>query len=156
MVPNRCSSPLKAADFRQWTNPQQSSALVEVASNTTLGQPLAFKISGTGLLPKVAPVDKTTPAVEAAATARRSEARRFPRRPGGGLGPPIEAPDPLDKYRWYIPGGLRHRFSGGRDIHAQDDPRAFLVADYSDIEAELPVRPRQPAPRRPLHDPTCC
>ena len=27
-------------------------------------------------------------------------------RPGGGLGPPIEAPDPLEKYRWYILGGF--------------------------------------------------
>ena len=26
-------------------------------------------------------------------------------RPGGGLGPPIDAPDPLQKYRWYILGG---------------------------------------------------
>jgi hypothetical protein len=25
-------------------------------------------------------------------------------RPGGGLGPPIDAPDPLEKYRWYILG----------------------------------------------------
>jgi hypothetical protein len=27
-------------------------------------------------------------------------------RPGGGLGPPIDAPDPLQKYRWYILGGF--------------------------------------------------
>ena len=27
-------------------------------------------------------------------------------RPGGGLGPPIEAPDPLDKYRWWLLGGF--------------------------------------------------
>jgi hypothetical protein len=27
-------------------------------------------------------------------------------RPGGGLGPPIEAPDPLDKYRAWILGGF--------------------------------------------------
>ena len=27
-------------------------------------------------------------------------------RPGGGLGPPIDAPDPLQKYRWYIVAGF--------------------------------------------------
>jgi hypothetical protein len=27
-------------------------------------------------------------------------------RPGGGLGPPIDAPDPLQRYRWYILGGF--------------------------------------------------
>jgi hypothetical protein len=26
-------------------------------------------------------------------------------RPGGGLGPPIDAPDPLQEYRWWILGG---------------------------------------------------
>jgi hypothetical protein len=27
-------------------------------------------------------------------------------RPGGGLGPPIDAPDPLQKYRWWILGSF--------------------------------------------------
>ena len=27
-------------------------------------------------------------------------------RPGGGLGPPIDAPDPLQQYRWWILGGI--------------------------------------------------
>jgi hypothetical protein len=27
-------------------------------------------------------------------------------RPGGGLGPPSDAPDPLEKYRWYILGSF--------------------------------------------------
>ncbi|HXO36190.1 MAG TPA: hypothetical protein VN901_27935, partial [Candidatus Acidoferrales bacterium] len=27
-------------------------------------------------------------------------------RPGGGLGPPIDAPDPLQRYRWWILGGF--------------------------------------------------
>jgi hypothetical protein len=33
-------------------------------------------------------------------------ARSPANRPGGGLGPPIDAPDPLQKYRWWILGGF--------------------------------------------------
>jgi hypothetical protein len=34
-------------------------------------------------------------------------------RPGGGLGPPIDAPDPLDQYRVYILGGFAVALVGG-------------------------------------------
>ena len=37
-------------DFKAMKDPRQSDALVQVASNTQAGQPLAFKISGTGAL----------------------------------------------------------------------------------------------------------
>jgi hypothetical protein len=59
-------------------------------------QILAFHISGTGTLEELqgrrqeAEHGKTTPANV----------------PGGGLGPPIEAPDPLQPYRWQILAGL--------------------------------------------------
>ena len=33
--------------------------------------------------------------------------------PGGGLGPPIDAPDPLQKYRWWIIGGFVIALAGG-------------------------------------------
>jgi hypothetical protein len=58
---------------------------------------LAFHISGTGTLEEL--------------QARRQEARDKEAavqksRPGGGLAPPIEAPDPLQPYRWQILAGL--------------------------------------------------
>jgi len=36
----------------------------------------------------------------------RSSTAQPESRPGGGLGPPIDAPDPLQKYRWWILGGF--------------------------------------------------
>ena len=36
----------------------------------------------------------------------RAPSAQSANRPGGGLGPPIDAPDPLQKYRWYILGGF--------------------------------------------------
>src|SRR4029077_19235883 len=38
------------ASFKAMQDPRQSDAVVQVASNTTAGQPLAFKISGTGTM----------------------------------------------------------------------------------------------------------
>ena len=39
------------AGFKAMEDPRQADAVVQVASNTTAGQPLAFKISGTGTMP---------------------------------------------------------------------------------------------------------
>lgn len=68
-------------------------ALVRVATSAKPGQPLGFEVSGTGVIPVSA---EGTP-TQAGAQAQG---------PGGGLGPPIEAPDPLMAYRWYILGGF--------------------------------------------------
>jgi len=78
--------------------PGQPDANVEVASNMQVGQPMAFKLSGEGTL--AAPADEQGQQGESPSAAP-SESR-----PGGGLGPPIDAPDPLQKYRWWILGGF--------------------------------------------------
>jgi hypothetical protein len=78
--------------------PGQPDANVEVASNSQLGQPMAFKLSGEGAL--AAPADEDGQQSQSPPSAPAES------RPGGGLGPPIDAPDPLQKYRWYILGGF--------------------------------------------------
>jgi hypothetical protein len=69
-----------------------------VASNPQPGQKLSFEISGDGMLK-----DQNQDASNA--TSGKASASTDTR-PGGGLGPPSEAPDPLDKYRGYILGGF--------------------------------------------------
>lgn len=78
--------------------PNEPDAIVQVASNTTPGQNLAFKISGEGMLqaPQEGGQGQTGGTSSSGAN----------NRPGGGLGPPIDAPDPLQKYQWWILGGL--------------------------------------------------
>jgi hypothetical protein len=88
--------------FESRANPREPGATVQVASNTTLGQPLGFKISGTGALAEARDDNSGSP--EAADNGAAGAGRDA--RPGGGLGPPIDAPDPLEKYRWYILGGF--------------------------------------------------
>jgi hypothetical protein len=83
--------------------PRQPDANIEVASGIKVGQPLAFKISGEGTL--ATGEGTTAPGPSSAAPPDT--------RPGGGLGPPIDAPDPLQKYRWWILGGFAVALLGG-------------------------------------------
>jgi hypothetical protein len=78
--------------------PGQPDANVEVASNTRLGQPMAFKLSGEGTL--AAPVEDGETSQSPGPSAQNEN------RPGGGLGPPIDAPPPYQKYQWWILGGF--------------------------------------------------
>jgi hypothetical protein len=77
--------------------PGQPDANVEVASNTQLGAPLAFKLTGEGTL--AAPAEEGGQPGQSASAQPES-------RPGGGLGPPIDAPPPYQKYQWWILGGF--------------------------------------------------
>lgn len=93
------------ASFQVAPYPGQPDANVEVTSNTKLGQPLAFKLSGEGML---AAQGQGGGQGEDGGQPSPSQGSAAPpeSRPGGGLGPPIDAPDPLQKYRWYILGGF--------------------------------------------------
>jgi hypothetical protein len=133
-------------DFKAMKDPRQSDAVVQMASNTQVGQSLAFKISGTGAL-GVAGDDSqgnsAPPDGETAATAGRDA------RPGGGLGPPIDAPDPLEKYRWYILGGFALVLAAGA-LYITNRPRAAILPDVGASDVEMPAGPplRQPASGR--------
>src|SRR5262249_31121725 len=63
--------------------------IAEVASNPQPGQKLTFDISGEGTLQDQSQNASNQPGEEGSAAADN--------RPGGGLGRPIEAPDPLEK-----------------------------------------------------------
>ena len=132
-------------DFKAMKDPRQSDAVVQVASNTQGGQPLAFKISGTGALAEAGDDSQgpPTPAEgETAATTGRDA------RPGGGLGPPIDAPDPLEKYRWYILGGFAVVLAAGA-VYITRRSKAAAIPDFGAAEVRLPEAPaKPPAPGR--------
>ncbi len=85
--------------YKPMSDPQQPDANVQVASGTSLGQSLAFKVSGEGVLQ--ARQENAGQPGDSSGGGGQSDAR-----PGGGLGPPIDAPDPLQKYRWPLLGGF--------------------------------------------------
>ncbi len=66
-----------------------------VAKNAVPGKALEFTISGTGSMPRE---DQGAGGPQGAAPANGQ--------PGGGIGEPINTPDPLSKYKWWILGGL--------------------------------------------------
>lgn len=81
-----------------------------VAKNLTPGMKLSFRISGSGQLPQEAAENSggaspnasdaasQAPNPEAAAQAAAASSTR----PGIGLGVPIDTPDPMHKYKWWI------------------------------------------------------
>jgi hypothetical protein len=96
------SAPFKLLNF-----PNQLNATVRVASNITAGQNLAFNISGESAQES----SQQRSSQESVVGEQRSTRTATPsvesnNRPGGGLGPPIDAPDPLNKYRWWVLGGV--------------------------------------------------
>ncbi|MGH9509217.1 MAG: carboxypeptidase regulatory-like domain-containing protein [Terriglobales bacterium] len=76
-----------SAQFQEMT--EEDGSTVHVSTTVQPGKEPAFRVSGTGAFEP-----------EAAAGAQPDN------RPGGGLGPPSESPDPLAAYRWYILAGL--------------------------------------------------
>jgi hypothetical protein len=70
-----------------------------VARNLTPGAALEFTVSGTGSMPR---------GQQAAGQQGDSGGQASPAsgQPGGGIGEPINTPDPLSKYKWWILGGL--------------------------------------------------
>ena len=126
--------------FQSMKDPRQSDALVQVASNTQVGQSLAFKISGAGTLNEGGEESQrgSAQAGPGATVAGRDS------RPGGGLGPPIDAPDPLEKYRWYILGGFAVVLAAGA-IYIAGRSRIAPVPDFAASDIEVPAI--SPTPR---------
>jgi len=130
--------------------PGQSDAVVQVASNTQVGQPMAFKLSGEGTL--AAPSDENGQSGQASSG---QASVQNDSRPGGGLGPPIDAPDPLHKYQIPILVGVTIALAAGGVFVAwrQQAPlRARAAGGLSPIdEEEIPELPvKRSSPRSPM------
>jgi hypothetical protein len=95
------------ASYQSMQDPGQTDSQVEVVSNAQANQSLAFKVSGTGNLPARNESAGGGEGMGGGQAAGRDS------RPGGGLGPPSDAPDPLEKYRWYILGVFAVMLAGG-------------------------------------------
>jgi len=91
-----------SAGFQPMKDPNQPDSNVQVASNTSLGQKLAFKVSGEGVLE----ARQEGGGGQGESASGSGAGAQATNRPGGGLGPPIDAPDPLQRYRWWILGSF--------------------------------------------------
>ena len=83
----------------------QTYLVTNVQPNTTV----AYTVSGTGSMPReaqngqAAQAGQTMPGADQGAGGDQPAASTAP---GGGLAPPIDTPDPLQKYKWWILSGV--------------------------------------------------
>jgi hypothetical protein len=117
--------PAPGANFQLTSYPKEPDASVEVASNAPLGQSLAFKISGEGVF-QANSEDNAGSGQSAASNDTR---------PGGGLGPPIDAPPPLQKYQWWILSGFAVALATGGVFVASRQQAARRAAVRSKARA---------------------
>jgi len=89
------SMSLSGSDFKPINS--DPGVLTFLAKNASPGKALAFTISGTGSLPREQQGGQGDNGPQAAAPGNQ---------PGGGIGAPINTPNPLSKYTWWILGGL--------------------------------------------------
>jgi hypothetical protein len=87
------SMSITSSDFKPVNS--DPGVLTFLAKNATPGKALAFTVSGTGSLPREQQGGQADAGQQAA-----------PPTPGGGIGTPINTPNPLSKYTWWILGGL--------------------------------------------------
>ncbi|HXW88941.1 MAG TPA: carboxypeptidase regulatory-like domain-containing protein [Terriglobales bacterium] len=124
--------------FHLVEEPQEPDTAVEVASKTSAGQMLDFTISGAGVLSDSG-AGQDSGQTAAAAPSRDS-------RPGGGIGPPIDAPDPLEKYRWYILGGFALVLTGGA-FYIVGGSKARATAGWGPAKIDRPESSRAQKPK---------
>ena len=118
-----------------------------LARNVAPSQPLGFELSGSGQMPRETQVADNGAAngvqeANSATSGGAAPAAGTDTRPGGGLGNPGEAPDPLKKYLWWIIAGVAIVFVGAA---------ALLMRKPADAVADpLPATdfPSMPLARR--------
>lgn len=113
--------------FQSMQDPHQTDAVVQVVTNAELGQPLSFRIAGTGILAE--PQQENGGGQQAGAESGGGSPNADTR-PGGGLGPPIDAPDPMQKYWPYLLGGFAVLLVGG-GIYTVKQSRAAGASGFA-------------------------
>jgi 5-hydroxyisourate hydrolase-like protein (transthyretin family) len=138
MLPNSMQFEPKAAGVFH-PMPGTTPDNVQGTEAATAEQTVAFWIKGKGTLEEL----------EGRRHAEQADKTDTATRPGGGLGPPIEAPDPLQKYRWQVVAGLAFLLVSGA---------AYVVRKTRLVRAEgqqwvnrpvsVGMGERRPSPRR--------
>lgn len=137
------------SSYQNTTFPGQPDANFEVASNVRPGVSTAFKLTGEGML-----AEQTDDSGQGQSSSAQAESR-----PGGGLGPPIDAPPPTQKYQWWVLGGLAAvLIFGGVFVASRQQaanraarlrPAGVAVDEDEAYEvAEAPVRASRATPAR--------
>ncbi len=141
------------SSFQTVQNPGQGDSIVEVAQQTKPGQSLGFTLKGNGVIAE-------SPGETASGAAQQQDQQPQGRdnRPGGGLGPPTDAPDALQKYRWPILLGFAVLLAIGGWVVTKRQPVTSVAATSaakpgaasSDYSAALHPTAAAPATSTPV------
>ena len=85
------------------SSPQDPSMQTFMTRNAVPGKPIEFTVSGSGSFPRE---DQNAQSDNGGQGAGGQSEGGAGNKPGGGLGVPINTPDPLSKYKWWILCGL--------------------------------------------------
>jgi hypothetical protein len=128
-------SPASGAAFQPMG--EEEGAQIQVVTKVQPGQDLSFRLSGTGTIqPPQEAAGQPGPAAQPGGSTAGA-------RPGGGLGPPEETPDPLHRYRWYILGGLAVALAAGA-VYVSTRPGAAVAHSARQTAAAQRAKPNSP------------
>jgi len=99
--------------------------------NALPGKPIEFAVSGTGSIPREA--QNTPPGPQGGGAGQDASAPSA--QPGGGIGTPIDTPDPLSKYKWWILGALALLLSAAAAFLLRKPATAGTIASPSEAAA---------------------
>jgi hypothetical protein len=113
MMPKSMSfTPGGGVSFQSLNN-ETPGALTYLVRNATAARPIGFTVSGSGAMPRDTQAQTQGNDAAGGAADTAGNAQASDNRPGGGLGVPIDTPDPLNKYKWWILGGISLVFAVG-------------------------------------------
>jgi carboxypeptidase family protein len=118
-------TPGAGSDFR--TVNEDPSVQTFLLKNLTPGKAMAFTISGLGAISRGQQADNAGQGSAGPGT-----------QPGGGIGEPINTPDPLSKYKWWILGGLALLLAAAAAFLLRRPPAALAGVP---TQAPLPSEP---------------
>ncbi|MGB6696231.1 MAG: carboxypeptidase-like regulatory domain-containing protein [Terracidiphilus sp.] len=81
-------------------SPQDPTVQTYLMRNAPAGKSIDYTISGAGSFPR------EDQGAQGGGQADNSQGAGVGNQPGGGIGEPINTPDPLSKYKWWILGGI--------------------------------------------------
>jgi len=116
-----------------------------VIHNVEAGKQLTFSVSGTGQIPRDAQEGDADGQQSASAGQAPPD-----NRPGGGLGRPEETPDPLQKYKFWIIGGLAAALVVGAIVVMNQKPHTAMPVPLPSTVAPAASRPATPTQSRGL------